>query len=83
MDCMDIRDKLFDYMEGNLGDREKEMIELHIESCRECKREYEEVLEASLYLQKGFESINAPLGFMREICQLCRQISSQVAGTFL
>lgn len=67
MDCIEIRDKLVDYIEGNLEDTEKEIIELHMEGCTECKKEYEESLETAGYLKRGFERINIPQGFMEDV----------------
>lgn len=67
MNCMEIRDKLLDYMEDNLEDAEKEMIELHIDGCTKCKKEYEEILEAAHYVKQGFEKISVPQGFMEGV----------------
>lgn len=66
MNCMEIGDKLIDYMDGRLNGAEKENIGLHMEGCKECRREYEGMLEAIGYVQDSFEKINAPLGFMNK-----------------
>lgn len=45
MDCMQIRDKFVQYIEGLLPDEEKTVIDNHLAECGECDKELGEMME--------------------------------------
>lgn len=77
MNCVEIKYKLYDYIDNNLDNNDKESIKLHIENCIDCKKEYEEILEAISYVQEGFDKISAPDGFMKGIKNNIKGITTQ------
>lgn len=40
MGCLEIREKLLDYIEGNVSDNDKTVIGAHLETCPVCRKEY-------------------------------------------
>ena len=42
MKCNEIREKLSLYLDDELNEDEKKLIDEHLESCHECKKEFEE-----------------------------------------
>lgn len=47
MNCEQIRELLFDYIDGELDESTAKAIREHLEGCDECKKEYEEMLGMS------------------------------------
>lgn len=43
MDHQKIKELISSYHDGELGNREKKMLEEHLEQCAECRREFEEM----------------------------------------
>ena len=39
-ECSKTREQLTSYLDGELGDNERARLELHLESCRSCRQEY-------------------------------------------
>jgi anti-sigma factor RsiW len=47
MSCEDVRDRLDDYVDGELGEADFQVVELHLAGCADCRRE-ERLLRALL-----------------------------------
>ena len=43
MDHQKIKELISSYHDGELGNKEKQMLEEHLEQCAECRREFEEM----------------------------------------
>lgn len=52
MNCDLIKEKLIDYIDGNLSEKEREEIKIHLDNCQDCKNEYKELKETIFYLQE-------------------------------
>ncbi len=48
--CKDIEVKIVDYTDGILDAPQKEMFLIHIKECEDCRRKFEEFLEATKYV---------------------------------
>ncbi|WP_353094306.1 DUF4179 domain-containing protein [Tissierella praeacuta] len=57
MDCNLIRDKLLDYIDGTLNEKEESLVRKHIEKCNECSNEYNELKSTIYYLEKTKNNI--------------------------
>lgn len=55
--CDLIKEKLIDYIDGNLSKKEKQDIKIHLSNCPDCKKEYNELKETILYLQENADKI--------------------------
>ncbi|MGO1369948.1 DUF4179 domain-containing protein [Senegalia sp. (in: firmicutes)] len=56
MECKKCRDKLIDYIDGNIQNEEE--IKKHLKECEECKLEYENLKEVVGYLKINSQNIN-------------------------
>ncbi|NLE89327.1 MAG: hypothetical protein GX602_00070, partial [Dehalococcoidales bacterium] len=45
------REQLTSYIDGELGDKEQAQLELHLESCRSCREEYDSLRQTVSLLQ--------------------------------
>jgi TonB family protein len=45
MICEEVRSNLSAYIDNELGDNEREMIDKHLERCGNCRREYEQLIK--------------------------------------
>lgn len=45
-DCNQTMEKIYEYVDGEVADNDKESIDAHLDGCSECKREY--VLEIQI-----------------------------------
>ena len=43
MDCKNIKDQLIDYIENNLNQEEKEKLQVHLDQCSACQKEFTEL----------------------------------------
>lgn len=59
MDCIDIKDLLFPFFEGNLEEEKKILVEKHLSECKRCTLEYELVVSIENTL-KTAEKVEAP-----------------------
>jgi len=59
MDCIDIKDLLFPFFEGNLEEEKKILVEKHLSECKRCSLEYELVVSIENTL-KTAEKVEAP-----------------------
>lgn len=57
MNCDLIKEKLIDYIEGDIGEDERIIIKNHLDNCEDCRREYHELIEAISYLQASGDNI--------------------------
>lgn len=73
MECFTLKEKLADYIDGNLSDKEKLLADDHLASCRKCQLSLSE-LDKTVRLLKGLDEKNPPPW-------LTRQIMSKVTGT--
>lgn len=67
MNCSGIKDKLLDFAENSLDDKESNEVRLHIENCPDCRKELEEILETLGYIKGNFAKISSPEGFMDNV----------------
>ena len=59
MDCIDIKDLLFPFFEGNLEEEKKILVEKHLSECKRCSLEYKLVVSIENTL-KTAEKVDAP-----------------------
>ena len=59
MDCIDIKDLLFPFFEGNLEEEKKILVENHLSECKRCSLEYELIVSIENTL-KTAEMVEAP-----------------------
>jgi len=59
MDCIDIKDLLFPFFEGNLEEEKKILVEKHLSECKRCSLEYELIVSIENAL-KTAEMVEAP-----------------------
>lgn len=58
MNCKDMEDRLMDYIDGELSSEESKEVEAHLESCSNCKRDYEEIKSTIDYVETKSNNIN-------------------------
>ena len=51
-ECSKTREQLTSYIDGELGDKEQAQLELHLESCRSCREEYNSLRQTVSLLQQ-------------------------------
>jgi len=57
MDCRDISELLIPYLDGELGEEEREAVELHLSGCLHCRKELEALSTTQSKLRQGFEAV--------------------------
>ncbi len=62
MKCKKAREKLSEYVDGELSSAERAAIEVHLAECAECRRELE-ILQATVAAVAGLPHHSAPAGF--------------------
>ena len=50
-ECLSTKEQLTSYLDGELGDKERARLELHLESCRLCHEEYNSLKQTISLLQ--------------------------------
>lgn len=58
MDCNIVKDKLLDYIDGNLDGKEIKTIEEHLKSCNECSNEHAEMKSTIDYIRDNSNKID-------------------------
>lgn len=58
MGCNIIKDKLLDYIDGNLNKEEERKIKEHLSACAECYKEYMELKSTIAYIKDGANIID-------------------------
>lgn len=58
MDCKIIEDLIIDYMDDNLNKDEKRLVEDHLDKCKNCRNEYEEIKSTIDYLVNSSNNID-------------------------
>ncbi len=66
MKCSDIKEYLEDYIEDNLEDEKKREIKEHMSSCKDCKKEYEN-LKSSINVLSGLKTIDPPEDMWKKV----------------
>jgi predicted anti-sigma-YlaC factor YlaD len=66
MRCKKAKELISPYMDGELSEGEREMIESHMKDCGNCRAEFEEIQHLH-NLFAGTERFNAPYGFSTRI----------------
>jgi predicted anti-sigma-YlaC factor YlaD len=51
-ECSKISEQLTSYLDGELGDKERARLELHLESCQSCREEYDSLRQTVSLLQQ-------------------------------
>lgn len=64
MDCENIKEYFIDYIDGNLSEEEKQKVETHLESCKECSQELLALRSLVNDMNSDNEDIKIPLDFM-------------------
>ena len=83
MNCEWVRDSISAYMDGELSDSQKEMIDIHLLDCPECKAEFKRLSMAWDAL-KLWEDKDPPLYLKENILQtIKREKSSRFLHKFL
>lgn len=81
MDCREVRRLLLDYLEGELGAAEAEMVKAHLEVCPVCRREADELSVAREKLARGLKALGEgatpPVGAWE---RLRRRLEREPAG---
>ena len=57
MDCKDISELLISYLDGELTEEQKEIVELHLSACPRCRRELESLSATQHRLHQSFEMV--------------------------
>lgn len=58
MDCNQVQDKLVDYIDRTLSDKEEKIIFNHLKTCENCRQEHEELQSTINYIVKNSNNIN-------------------------
>lgn len=58
MDCKYVKERLIDYIDGDLDNDEESLIKEHLNTCAECKKEFEELKSTIDYLVDKSNKIN-------------------------
>lgn len=58
MDCKIIEDLMIDYIDDNLNKDEKRLVEDHLDKCKNCRNEYEEIKSTIDYLVSSSNNID-------------------------
>jgi predicted anti-sigma-YlaC factor YlaD len=66
MRCKKAKELISPYMDGELSEGERKMIESHMKDCGNCRAEFEEIQHLH-NLVAGAERFNAPYGFSTRI----------------
>ena len=66
MECRVVRDTLSEYIDDELVQEQKDMIDLHLRDCSACSRDFEELL-AVHGLFASTERFSAPYGFSTRV----------------
>jgi len=66
MNCNEIKDMLPLYIDGELEDTEKKLVEEHIEKCENCKKELEEYKKI-IYMLQNMTEEEPPKGYCKRL----------------
>ncbi len=66
MDHGRVKELLSDYIDGDLGEKERQDVEEHLERCKECCEEFEQ-LKKTVNVLSGFQELKAPKDFESKI----------------
>lgn len=66
MDHDEAKGLLSDYLEGELSEKNKEVLEEHLEGCADCRRELD-ALKETLNVLSGFRKVEAPEDFESKV----------------
>lgn len=78
MDCNIIKDKLLDYIDGNLSREEATDIEDHLIHCTKCSEEYDELITTIEYIRSKSNRINTS----KELSISTKNFTKKTARTF-
>lgn len=76
MNCNDIKDMLPLYIDEELDDKEKKLVEEHIEKCENCRKEFEEYKKIIYMLQNMFEE-EPPKGYCKRLHEKLLKVKIQ------
>jgi len=71
MDCRDIREKLDDYLEGELSPEEKGLVEEHLGACQECTLSLSE-LQKTVQHVRSLEEVEPPPWLTKKVMEEIR-----------
>jgi anti-sigma factor RsiW len=78
MKCSQVQRKLSAYLDGEVADKERKVIEEHIKTCTHCSEELASLTELGTTLE-GLEGIQVPAYFRTHVTQRIKdQISLQI-----
>jgi anti-sigma factor RsiW len=82
MDCKYVADKVWLYVEGDLGKRQHQAVTRHVASCRQCAGAVEEARDSQEWL-KSFEPARFDEGFMADVRNRARNKVAEVESSRL
>jgi hypothetical protein len=65
MNCADIQELISGYLDDSLAQKDRRLVEAHIESCGKCRRNVNE-LRHTLALVHGLQEVNPPADFVEQ-----------------
>ncbi len=81
MECRVVRDMLSEYIDDELVQEQKGMIDLHLRDCSACSRDFEELL-AVHRLFASTERFPAPYGFSTRVMANLEETKESIWGGF-
>lgn len=67
MNCEDIREKLIDYIDGDLDKQEEEVVKNHLGECEECRSELEQLQSIASYIENKKQQIITPNNLVQNV----------------
>ena len=59
--CKDIRKKISAFQDGEVNQAQKESVEIHLQNCRDCKKEFEAMMLTYQYIEKLLQIEPGPM----------------------
>ncbi len=78
MNCRKARRYLYAYCKQELPPDEKREVKAHLDSCSECTREMEEIVETNLMLKSGLENFTPSPDFSEKLLAKIQELPSSV-----
>ena len=57
MDCKDIGELLISYLDGELSEEQRKIVELHLSACHSCRKELEDLSLCQNQLRQSFAAV--------------------------
>jgi anti-sigma factor RsiW len=79
MNCENIRELLNAYIDGILSDKDRAVVESHLQTCNDCRNELDE-LKAAIKLVRGMDRIVPPPWFAEQVMSKVREDAVKEKG---